>query len=247
MILNDKVAIITGSTKGIGKAMALDFAAAGAKVVVSGRNEARADEVVAAIREKGGEATAITCDVSNMEDAQALIAKTVETYGQVDILVNNAGITKDNLLMRLKEADWDDVININLKGAFNCIKSVTRQMMKQRNGRIINVTSVVGQVGNAGQANYAASKAGMIGLTRSVAKELASRNVTCNAIAPGFIETDMTDVLDEKVKEALLADIPLGRLGSTTDVSNLAVFLSSDAAAYITGQVMNVDGGMVMS
>ena len=246
MVLTEKVAIITGSTRGIGKAMALDFAAAGAKVVVSGRNEARAEEVVAAIKEQGGEAIAVTCDVSSMEDAQALIAKTVDVYGKVDVLINNAGITKDNLLMRLKEEDWDTVININLKGAFNCIKSVTRQMMKQRSGRIINVTSVVGQVGNAGQANYAASKAGMIGLTRSVARELASRNITCNAIAPGFIETDMTDVLDEKVKEALLADIPLNRLGSTADVSNLAVFLSGDAAAYITGQVMNVDGGMVM-
>jgi 3-oxoacyl-[acyl-carrier protein] reductase len=247
MTLKDKVAIVTGSTKGIGKEIALEFARCGAKVVVSGRSAERAEQVCQEIQSAGGEAISLVADVANAGEAQQLVDKTIEHFGQVDILVNNAGITKDNLMLRMKEADWDEVININLKGAFNCIKSVTRQMMKQRSGRIINITSVVGQMGNAGQVNYAASKAGMIGLTKSVARELASRGITCNAIAPGFIETDMTDVLDEKTKENLQAQIPLGRLGSAANVARTAVFLAGSDADYITGQTINVDGGMVMS
>ena len=244
--LSGKIAIVTGSTKGIGKEIALEFAREGAKVVISGRNEERANEVVAEIKNAGGEALAVIGDVSVMADAQSLIDETVKAFGQVDILINNAGITRDNLLMRMKEEDWDTVLNINLKGTFNTIKSVTRQMMKQRSGRIVNITSVVGQIGNAGQANYAASKAGIIGLTKSVAKELASRGITCNAIAPGFIDTDMTEVLGEKAREALLTQIPLARLGNVLDIAKAAVFLSGDDAGYITGQTLNVDGGMVM-
>jgi len=246
MQLQDKVAVVTGSTKGIGKEIALEFARRGAKVVVSGRNAERAEAVCAEIKAAGGSAMAVVGDVSRMADAQQLIERALEQFGQIDVLVNNAGITRDNLLMRMKEEEWDEVLAINLKGAFNCIKSVTRQMMKQRSGRIINITSVVGQMGNAGQANYAASKAGIIGLTKSVARELASRNITCNAVAPGFIETDMTGALDEKVRESLQAQIPLGRLGSVSDVARAAAFLAGDEAAYITGQVINVDGGMVM-
>lgn len=247
MQLQDKVAVVTGSTKGIGKEIALEFARRGAKVVVSGRNAERAEAVCAEIKAAGGSAMAVVGDVSRMADAQQLIERALEQFGQIDVLVNNAGITRDNLLMRMKEEEWDEVLAINLKGAFNCIKSVTRQMMKQRSGRIINITSVVGQMGNAGQANYAASKAGIIGLTKSVARELASRNITCNAVAPGFIETDMTGALDEKVRESLQAQIPLGRLGSVLDVARVTAFLAGDEAAYITGQVINVDGGMVMS
>ena len=244
--LSGKVAIVTGSTKGIGQAIAEKYASEGASVVISGRNSERANAVVKHIVDGGGQALAVIGDVSKMTDAQTLIQESVQAFGQVDILVNNAGITRDNLMMRMKEADWDDVLNINLKGAFNTIKSVSRQMMKQRGGRIINITSVVGQTGNAGQANYAAAKAGLIGLTKSVAKELASRGITCNAIAPGFIETDMTDALGDSVKAALLTQIPLARLGNVLDVARAAVFLASDAAAYITGQTLNVDGGMVM-
>ena len=247
MNLIDKVAIVTGSTKGIGKEIALAFAGEGAKVVVSGRNAERAEQVVSEIKSAGGTAAAIITDVSQMDDAQRLFKASLETFGRVDILVNNAGITRDNLLMRMKEAEWDAVIDINLKGTFNCIKSVARQMMKQRHGRIINITSVVGQIGNAGQSNYAASKAGIIGLTKSVAKELSSRNITCNAIAPGFIKTEMTDVLDENTREALTEQIPLGRLGDVKDVARAAVFLAGEDSTYITGQVINVDGGMVMS
>ncbi len=246
MQLKDKAAIVTGSTKGIGKEIALEFARRGAKVVVSGRNAERAEAVCAEINSAGGSAIAVVGDVSRMADAQQLIERAIAQFGQIDVLVNNAGITRDNLLMRMKEEEWDEVLSVNLKGAFNCIKSVTRRMMKQRSGRIINITSVVGQMGNAGQANYAASKAGIIGLTKSVARELASRNITCNAVAPGFIETDMTGVLDEKVRESLQAQIPLGRLGSVSDVARAAAFLAGDEAAYITGQVINVDGGMVM-
>ncbi len=247
MHLTDRVAVVTGSTKGIGRAIALEFARHGARVVVSGRNQERAEQVCQEIRTNGGTAVAVIGDVANMQDADALMKTALDEFGKVDILVNNAGITKDNLVMRMSESDWDAVININLKGTFNCIKAVTRQMMKQRYGRIVNITSVVGEIGNAGQANYAASKAGIIGLTKSVARELASRNITCNAIAPGFIETDMTENLDEKVKESLKEQIPLGRLGSVEDVAKAASFLASDEAAYITGQVLNVDGGMVMS
>ena len=246
MNLNEQVAIVTGSTRGIGKAIAEELARRGATVVVSGRNGELAESVAGGIRENGGTAVAIAGDVSQMGDAQALINGAVEQFGRVDILVNNAGITRDNLLMRMSEEDWDTVLAVNLKGCFNTIKSVTRQMMKQRAGRIINITSVVGQMGNAGQANYAASKAGIIGLTKSVAKELASRGITCNAIAPGFIVTDMTGALDEKAREALEGQIPLKRFGEVADIAAAAAFLAGPEASYITGQVLNVDGGMVM-
>ncbi len=247
MNLQGKVAIVTGSTRGIGKAIAEELAKQGAQVVISGRNVELARTVAEAIQQKGGQAIAIPADVSQWEDAQALVQQTIQQWGRVDILVNNAGITRDNLLLRMSEADWDAVLQVNLKGAFNCTKSVTRQMMKQRYGRIINITSVVGLMGNVGQANYAASKAGLIGFTRSVARELASRNITCNAVAPGYIQTDMTNALDDNVKEALQQQIPLGRLGEPADVARVVAFLCSDAAAYITGQVINVDGGMVMN
>jgi len=246
MRLKDKIAIVTGSTRGIGKAIALRLAAEGATVVISGRSEERAREVQKEIEQSGGKALVVLADVSRMEEAKKLIETTLNSFGRIDILVNNAGITRDNLLMRMSEDEWNAVLTTNLNGAFNCIKSATRQMMKQRYGRIINITSVVGLIGNAGQANYAASKAGLIGLTKSVARELASRNITCNAVAPGFIETDMTAVLDEKVRENLIRQIPLGKLGSPEDVASLVVFLASDEAAYITGQTFNVDGGMVM-
>ncbi len=247
MSLEGKVAIVTGSTRGIGRAIAEELARQGARVVISGRNAELANTVAEAIRQNGGEAIAIPADVSQMSDAQKLIQETVKHWERVDILVNNAGITRDNLLLRMSEEEWDTVLQVNLKGAFNCTKSVTRQMMKQRYGRIINITSVVGLMGNAGQANYAASKAGLIGFTKSVARELASRNITCNAVAPGYIQTDMTDALDDAVKEALQQQIPLGRLGEPQDVARVVAFLCSDAAAYITGQVINVDGGMVMN
>jgi 3-oxoacyl-[acyl-carrier protein] reductase len=247
MNLKDKVVVVTGSTKGIGKEIVLEFARRGARVVVSGRDTGRAEAVCEQIKQSGGTAAFVVGDVSNFEDAQKLIDQTVEQFGQLDVLVNNAGITRDNLLMRMKESEWDEVIDINLKGTFNCIKCVTRQMMKQRSGRIINITSVVGQMGNPGQANYSASKAGVIGLTKSVARELASRNITCNAVAPGFIETDMTGALDQKVKENLQSQIPLGRLGNVADVARVVAFLAGEDAAYITGQVINVDGGMVMA
>lgn len=247
MRLKDRVAIVTGSTRGIGEAIAKKFAREGARVTVCGRNEERARKVAMAIEQNGGEALAIVADVSQWEDAQRLVNATLEKWGKIDILVNNAGVTRDNLLLRMGEEDWDTVLNINLKGTYNCTRAVIRSMMKQRFGRIINITSVVGIMGNAGQANYAASKAGIIGFTRSVARELASRQITCNAIAPGFIETDMTAALDDKVKEALFAQIPLGRFGSPFDVAHVAVFLASDEASYITGQVIRVDGGMVMA
>ena len=247
MKLAEKVAIVTGSTRGIGQAIAEELARQGAKVVISGRNGERAQQVAAAIQEAGGEAIAVQADVSHMADAQQLVKETLDRWGRIDILVNNAGITRDNLLLRMSEEEWDTVLQVNLKGAFNCTKSVTRQMMKQRQGRIINITSVVGQMGNAGQANYAASKAGLIGFTKSVARELASRNITCNAVAPGYIQTDMTAALDDAVKDSLKQQIPLGRLGTPEDVARVVAFLCSDDAAYITGQVINVDGGMVMT
>ena len=241
-----KVVVVTGSTRGIGAEIARQFAHRGASVVVSGRNQEKLQEMERELKEIGVPVLAVAADVGKADQAQNLIQQAIQTFGRVDVLVNNAGITRDNLLMRMKEEEWDQVIETNLKGTFNCIKAVTRQMMKQRSGRIINITSVVGQMGNAGQANYAASKAGIIGLTKSVAKELASRNITCNAVAPGFIETDMTAVLGENVKESLQAQIPLGRLGTESDVAKVVCFLASEDAAYITGQVINVDGGMVM-
>lgn len=246
MVLKGKTAIITGSARGIGRMIALELASQGANIVVSDLNEDSGKEVVAAIKSQGVESIWVKSDVSKSEEANKLIQDTLDKFGQIDILVNNAGITRDNLIMRMSEDEWDMVLAVNLKGAFNCIKAATRTFMKQRSGRIINIASVVGQMGNAGQANYAASKAGIIGLTKSVAKELASRNVCVNAVAPGFIQTVMTDNLPEKAKEALLNAIPLGRLGLAEDVAKVVGFLSDERSSYITGQVINVDGGMVM-
>lgn len=242
----DKVVVVTGSSRGIGKEIALNFAQDGASVVVSGRNMESLKSVQAEIEKNGLKCLPIVADVAKVEDAANLIKQTIETFGKIDILVNNAGITRDNLLLRLSEDDWDSVLDTNLKGAFNCIKASTKPMMKQRAGIIINITSVVGVIGNAGQVNYSASKAGMIGMTKSVAKELASRNVRVNAVAPGYIETDMTENLPEKAKEELINSIPLSKLGSAQDVADVVLFLSSSKATYITGQTINVDGGMVI-
>lgn len=245
--MEGKVALVTGASRGIGQAIAEKLASRGVKVVI---NYAGSKDKAQAIRDKivsaGGQAEIYQANVANNEEVEAMVAFTTATYGQLDILVNNAGITRDTLLMRMKETDWDDVININLKGVFNCIKAVSRQMMKQRSGRIINMASVVGIAGNAGQANYVAAKAGVIGLTKTAAKELATRGITVNAIAPGFIETDMTDELSDQVKEEILKQIPLGKMGSTSDIANAVEFLASDQASYITGQTLVVDGGMVM-
>lgn len=246
-MLKDKTAIVTGASKGIGRAIALELAKKGARVIVNynGSKEA-AEETVRAIEAAGGQGEAYQCDVSDWETCEKLIAYVMEKYKRIDILVNNAGITRDGLLMRMSEEDFDRVLDTNLKGAFHTMRLVSRHMLKQRGGRIINMASVVGVAGNAGQVNYAASKAGIIGMTKSAAKELASRGITVNAIAPGFIETDMTGKLSEKVKDQAVSQIPLGRFGSTEDVAKAAAFLASDDAEYITGQVLHVDGGMVM-
>jgi len=245
--LEGKVAVVTGASRGIGRAIALKLADEGAKVVVNySGSQAKAEEVVARIQENGGEAIAVQASVSQSEEVTALIDTAVKTFGSLDILVNNAGITRDNLLMRMKEDEWDDVLNTNLKGVFLCTKAVTRQMMKQRAGRIINISSIVGVAGNAGQANYVAAKAGVIGLTKTTAKELASRNILVNAIAPGFIETEMTDQLPEELKQGMLTQIPLAKLGQPEDIAKAVAFLASDDANYMTGQTLNIDGGMVM-
>lgn len=246
-MLKDKVAIVTGGTRGIGRAIALKLADNGANIVINYRNsDKEAEELKAILEEKGVKVLTVKCDISNFEDSKNLMDKCKEVFGKIDILVNNAGITKDTLIMRMKEEDFDSVIDVNLKGTFNCAKHASAIMLKQRFGKILNMTSVVGIAGNAGQVNYAASKAGVIGLTKSLAKELGSRGITVNAVAPGFINTDMTASLSEKVKEEASKNIPLKRLGDPEDVANLVGFLASDAANYITGQVINVDGGMVM-
>lgn len=246
-MLSDKVALVTGASRGIGRAIALLLAERGAKVVVNyAGSQAAAEEVVSRIRQAGGEASAVQGNVAIAEEADKLIAAATELYGRLDILVNNAGITKDNLLIRMKEEEWDAVIATNLKGVFNCTKTAARIMMKQRYGRIINVTSVVALTGNPGQANYVAAKSGVIGLTKSNARELASRSITVNAVAPGYIQTDMTAVLNEDVKDSLQKQIPLGRMGEPEDIARAVAFLASDEASYITGQVLTVDGGMVM-
>ena len=246
-MLKDKVAIVTGGTRGIGRAIALKLADKGANIVINYRNsDKEAEELKAILEEKVVKVLTVKCDISNFEDSKNLMNKCKEVFGKIDILVNNAGITKDTLIMRMKEEDFDNVIDVNLKGTFNCAKHASAIMLKQRFGKIINMTSVVGIAGNAGQVNYAASKAGVIGLTKSLAKELGSRGITVNAVAPGFINTDMTASLSEKVKEEASKNIPLKRLGDPEDVANLVGFLASDAANYITGQVINVDGGMVM-
>ncbi|MEC2073071.1 3-oxoacyl-[acyl-carrier-protein] reductase [Alkalihalophilus marmarensis] len=246
-MLQGKVAVVTGASRGIGRAIALELAKNGANIVVNyAGSVAKAEEVVASCKELGVDALAVQADVANSESVQAMIKESIEAFGRVDILVNNAGITRDNLLMRMKEDDWDAVIDTNLKGVFNCSKAVTRQMMKQRYGRIINVASVVGILGNAGQANYVAAKAGVIGLTKTMARELANRNILVNAVAPGFITTDMTDELTEDMKAVMLGQIPLGALGKPEHIASVVRFLASDDAAYMTGQTLNVDGGMVM-
>ncbi|WP_368235891.1 3-oxoacyl-[acyl-carrier-protein] reductase [Clostridium perfringens] len=246
-MLKDKVAIVTGGTRGIGRAIALKLADQGANIVINYRNsDKEAEELKSILEGKGVKVLTVKCDISNFEDSKNLMDKCKEVFGKIDILVNNAGITKDTLIMRMKEEDFDNVIDVNLKGTFNCAKHASAIMLKQRFGKIINMTSVVGIAGNAGQVNYAASKAGVIGLTKSLAKELGSRGITVNAVAPGFINTDMTASLSEKVKEEASKNIPLKKLGNPEDVANLVGFLASDAANYITGQVINVDGGMVM-
>ena len=247
MHLDGQVAIVTGASRGIGRAVAIALAKVGAKVVINyAGNAEAAEEVRTVITANGGQAITVKADVADADAVDSLVKQAIETYGKIDILVNNAGITRDTLLMRMKDEDWDAVMNTNLKGIFYCTKAVTKSMMKQRSGKIINMTSVVGLMGNAGQANYAAAKAGVIGFTKSMAKELASRGITVNAIAPGFIATDMTQGLSEQVKADLEAKIPLSRLGEAEDVAAAVVFLASQSANYITGQTLNVDGGMVM-
>lgn len=247
MTLVGKVALVTGGSRGIGRAIALKLAENGADVAINyAGNTAAAEEVKAAIEQMGRKALLIQCSVADTDGVQAMVNQVVKELGRLDILVNNAGITRDGLLMRMKEADWDDVMNTNLKGVYNCSKAVMRIMMKQKSGRIVNMASVVGEMGNAGQANYAAAKAGVIGFTKSLAKEVASRGITVNAIAPGFIATDMTRVLSDDQKAEMARTIPLGRAGQPEDVANAVLFLASEGAAYITGQVLNVDGGMVM-
>lgn len=246
-MLTGKIALVTGASRGIGRAIALELAAKGANVVVNyAGSEAKASEVVEEIKALGRESFKIQADVANSDQVAEMVKEVINTFGRLDILVNNAGITKDNLLMRMKEEEWDAVINTNLKGVFNCTKAVTRQMMKQRSGKIINIASIVGVSGNAGQANYVAAKAGVIGLTKTTAKELASRNITVNAVAPGFITTEMTGELSEEVQAEMFKQIPLARFGEPKDVANVVAFLASDASNYMTGQTLHVDGGMVM-
>jgi len=247
MKLQGKTALVTGASRGIGREIALELARQGANVAVNyAGSEASANEVVDQIKALGQDAFAVQCNVSESESVSEMVKQTIEKFGSLDILVNNAGITRDNLLMRMKEDEWDDVINTNLKGVFLCTKAVTRQMMKQRSGRIINISSIVGVSGNPGQANYVAAKSGVIGLTKTTAKELSSRGITVNTIAPGFITTDMTDKLSEEVKTEMLKQIPLARFGEPSDIANVVVFLASDDSKYMTGQTLHVDGGMVM-
>ncbi|ADQ40647.1 3-oxoacyl-(acyl-carrier-protein) reductase [Caldicellulosiruptor acetigenus I77R1B] len=246
-LLKDKVVLITGASRGIGRAIALKFAQNGANVIINySSSQSQAEELKEEIEKIGTKAMIIKCDVSNADEVSQMFSQVEKEFGRLDILVNNAGITKDGLILRMNEEDFDKVIAINLKGAFLCARAAAKMMVKQRSGNIINISSVVGIAGNIGQANYAASKAGIIGLTKSLAKELASRNIRVNAIAPGFIKTDMTEVLSDKVKEAMLSSIPLGRFGEADEVANVALFLASNLSSYITGQVIVVDGGMIM-
>lgn len=246
-MLTGKTALVTGASRGIGRAIALTLAEAGADVAVNyAGSEAAAAEVVSLIEAMGRKAVKIKADVSSAQEVDDMFKIVLETYGKLDILVNNAGITRDNLIMRMKEDEFDQVIATNLKGVFNCVKAATRPMMKQRYGRIINISSVVGALGNPGQANYVAAKAGVIGMTKATAKELASRGITVNAVAPGFIETDMTDKLSEDTRSALLQQIPLARLGQPEDIAKAVRFLASEDASYMTGQTIHVDGGMYM-
>jgi 3-oxoacyl-[acyl-carrier protein] reductase len=246
MSLSGRVAFVTGASQGIGRACALKLATEGATVAVAARNQDKLNELVNEIIATGGRAAAFTLDVTDEEQVKSAIKSAIAQFGKIDVLVNNAGITRDQLVMRMKRADWDAVLQTNLTSAYLCIQQVTSPMLKQRWGRIINITSVFGQMGQAGQANYAASKAGLIGLTMAVARELGSRNITCNAVAPGFIETAMTEALGDEFKQNAAKQIPLGRVGTPGDVASAVAFLASDAAAYITGHVLNVNGGLLM-
>ncbi len=242
-----KIALVTGAGRGIGRAIAVSLAEAGMHVIVNyNSSEAGAAAAVKEITEAGGSASTYQCDVSDYEDSKKMIDEVVKEYGRIDVLVNNAGITKDNIIMRMSEEDFDDVLRVNLKSAFNTTKHLSRYLLKQRSGRIINISSVSGVLGNAGQANYSASKAGIIGLTKSTARELAPRGVTCNAVAPGFIDTDMTMAMNDAAKNTMVSQIPLGRIGEASDVAYLVAFLASEQAGYITGQVFSVDGGMAI-
>jgi 3-oxoacyl-[acyl-carrier protein] reductase len=246
MRLSGRIALVTGASQGIGRACALKLAEAGAAVVVAARNQEKLHEVVRQIADKGGKAAAFAVDIGDEEQIKSAFRAALAEFGKIDILVNNAGITRDQLVMRMKRADWDAVLNTNLTSAYLCIQQVIGGMLKQRWGRIINITSVFGQMGQAGQANYASSKAGLIGLTMAIARELGSRNITCNAVAPGFIETTMTTGLSEEFRQNALKNIPLGRIGMPEDVANSVAFLASEEASYITGHVLNVNGGMLM-
>jgi len=246
MVLRGKTALVTGAGRGIGRTIALRLAECGADVAVVDLNQESVAEVAAEIRNMGQRALELSGNVTVADEVNDFVKKAADEFGRIDILVNNAGITRDTLLLRMKEEDWDAVLNVNLKGAFLCTKAVSRIMMKQRYGRIVSISSVIGLMGNPGQANYGASKAGIIGFSKSVARELGSRGITCNAVAPGFIETQMTDALPEDMKKELINQIPLGRIGNPQDVADAVLFLVSDAASYITGQTIAVDGGMVM-
>jgi len=246
MSFSGRVALVTGASQGIGRACALQLASAGAAVAVAARNQEKLNELVAQIASTGGQAAAFSLDVADEDQVKSTFKAALAHFGKIDILVNNAGITRDQLVMRMKRADWDAVINTNLTSAYVCIQQVIGSMLKQRWGRIINITSIFGQTGQAGQANYASSKAGLIGLTMAMAREVASRNITCNAVAPGFIETAMTTRMGEAFKTEALKMVPLNRIGTPEDVANAVVFLASDAASYITGHVLNVNGGMLM-
>jgi 3-oxoacyl-[acyl-carrier protein] reductase len=246
MRFKDEVVVVTGSTRGIGKEIALSFAKEGAIVFILGRNGETADKTRDELITQGFRAESFACDVSNLQNVQEIVNKIIDKHNRIDILVNNAGITKDNLLLRMSEEDWDEVIKINLRSVFNCTKALTKVMLKAKKGKIINITSIIGISGNAGQANYAASKAGIIGFTKSIAKEIASRGITVNAIAPGYIQTDMTAQLNEKTREELMKNIPLQRLGQAKDIAGVCLFLASKEADYITGQTIVVDGGMTV-
>jgi 3-oxoacyl-[acyl-carrier protein] reductase len=246
MSLSGRVAFVTGASQGIGRACALKLATEGAALAVGARSQEKLNELVSEITASGGKAAAFSLDVTDEEQVKSAVKAAITQFGKIDILVNNAGITRDQLVMRMKRADWDAVLQTNLTSAYLCTQAVTSSMLKQRWGRIINITSVFGQMGQAGQANYSASKAGLIGLTMAIARELGSRNITCNAVAPGFIETAMTEALGEDFKQAAAKQIPLGRVGSPADVASAVAFLASDEASYITGHVLNVNGGMLM-
>ena len=245
--LSNKVALVTGASQGIGKTIAIEMAKSGANVFCLARNKEALDATIKIITKNGDKASAFSCNISNNDEFNSIILDIVKEHGSLDILVNNAGITKDNLLIRMSDDQWDDVLNINLKGSFTCTRSVIKHMMKNKFGRIINITSIVGLTGNAGQANYAASKAGLIGLTKSIAKEVASRGITANCVAPGWIETSMTDQLSSEVKNKFLSQIPAGKIGQSKDIANTVIFLASEEAEYITGQTITVDGGRIIN